>query len=66
MTADYHAHSHLSVDFLWDGVLLDPGVDQGQLLTLILVEPWLERLKQSQLLPVLSQYLILVPGGGNT
>lgn len=54
---------HLCVDLLWDGVLLDPRMNLGQLLPLLLGEPRLEGLQHPQLLPVLGQHLSLVPGG---
>lgn len=54
---------HLCVDFLWDRVLLDPGMNLSELLSLFLAEPGLKGLKHPKLLPVFSQHLILVPGG---
>lgn len=54
---------HLCVYLLRDSVLLDPGMDAIQFLSLLRGKPGLEGLKQPQLLPVLCQHLILVPGG---
>lgn len=54
---------HLGVDLLRDSVLLNPGMDLGQLLSLFLTEPRLEGLKHPKLLPVFCQHLILVPEG---
>lgn len=53
---------YLCVDLLWDGILLDPGMNFSQLLSLLLGEPGLEGLKHPQLLSVFSQNLVLVPG----
>lgn len=53
---------HLCVDLLWDGILLDPGMNFSQLLPLLLGEPGLEGLKHPELLPVFCQHLVLVPG----
>lgn len=55
------ADVHLCVDLLWDGVLLDPGMNFSQLLSLVLGEPRLEGLKHPEFLPVICQHLILVP-----
>lgn len=56
------AYTTLCVNLLWDSVLLDPGVDLSQFLSLFLGEPGLERLKHPEFLPVLCQHLILFPG----
>lgn len=55
--------AHLCVYLLWDGVLLNPGMDLRQLLFLLLAEPGLEWLKHPKLLPVFCQHLSLVPAG---
>lgn len=56
------AKAHLCVDLLWDSVLLDPGMNFGQLLSLFLAEPRLEGLEHPEFLSVFCQHLILVPG----
>lgn len=53
---------HLCVDLLGDSVLLDPGMNFSQLLSLFLAEPRLEGLEHPEFLSVFCQHLILVPG----
>lgn len=55
------ADVYLCVDLLWDSILLDPGMNFSQLLSLFLGEPRLEGLKHPEFLPVFCQHLSLVP-----